>query len=189
LAVIFIVASLPLFLALAAAIWVATGENPIFRHRRIGFAGLPFFCFKFRTMRSSLRLEDILQSDPRLEREWAETRKLANDPRITWIGTVLRRTSLDELPQLFNVLRGDMSIVGPRPIVAEEVKRYGRWFAKYKRMKPGITGFWQVSGRNDCTYRRRVAADVLYYRRKSIAMDVAILLKTLPVVISGKGCY
>jgi UDP-galactose-lipid carrier transferase len=131
----------------------------------------------------------LLRSNPRAAAEWAADRKLASDPRITKIGGFLRRSSLDELPQLLNVLRGEMSLVGPRPIVAAEVARYGRNIEYYYETKPGLTGLWQVSGRNDTGYARRVKLDVWYVRNWSLGHDIAILCKTVPAVFLRRGAH
>lgn len=182
---------LPTLLLLAIAIKLQDGGPVLFGQRRIGRGGRPFVCLKLRTMvlDAQARLDALLESDPQAREEWARDHKLRKDPRITWLGRILRETSLDELPQLINVLRGDMSIVGPRPIVEAEVVRYGRSFRHYCSVRPGITGLWQVSGRNDTTYRRRVALDVLYARSRSLGRDVEILLKTVPAVLLRKGSY
>lgn len=134
-------------------------------------------------------LEELLSSDEMASREWNETYKLKNDPRITSIGKTLRETSLDELPQLWNVLKGDMSIVGPRPIVTDEIKRYGEKFDYYKAILPGLTGLWQVSGRNDIEYSERVDLDVWYVRNWSLWTDIMIILSTIPVLFGKKGAY
>jgi exopolysaccharide production protein ExoY len=135
------------------------------------------------------RLKDLLERDPQARAEWEADHKLRNDPRITRIGHFLRKSSLDELPQFFNVLMGEMSLVGPRPIVADEIVKYGRYFANYCRVRPGITGLWQISGRNDVSYRRRVAMDIAYVRSKSLALDMSILLLTVPRVVARRGSY
>ena len=166
---------------------IATSPGPVlFRHRRVGFNGKHFDCLKFRTMLVDApeRLHHLLESDPMAAREWAETRKLRRDPRITAIGAVLRKSSLDELPQLFNVLKGDMSIVGPRPITDEELERYTASVGAYLACRPGITGLWQVSGRSTTTYDKRVACDAFYAQNWSIALDVKILIVTVPALLS-----
>ena len=127
--------------------------------------------------------------DPELRREWETTFKLRRDPRITALGAFLRKSSLDELPQLFNILKGEMSVVGPRPIVAAEVARYGRWYRDYCNVRPGLTGLWQVSGRNDVNYRRRVALDVAYARRRSLGLYLKIIIATVPAVLLRNGSY
>ena len=128
-------------------------------------------------------------TDFRARAEWDQDHKLRDDPRVTALGRFLRRSSLDELPQLLNILAGEMSVVGPRPIVEAEIRRYGRYFQDYCAVKPGLTGLWQVSGRNDVTYRRRVAMDVLYCRRKSLVLDLKIITMTVPALLSARGCY
>ena len=166
---------------------IVTSPGPVlFRHRRVGFNGKHFDCLKFRTMLVDApeRLHHLLKSDPMAAREWAETRKLRRDPRITAIGAILRKSSLDELPQLFNVLKGDMSIVGPRPITDEELERYTASVGAYLACRPGITGLWQVSGRSTTTYDKRVACDAFYAQNWSIALDVKILIVTVPSLLS-----
>jgi undecaprenyl-phosphate galactose phosphotransferase len=165
------------------------GAPAIFGHRRIGADGRSFTCWKFRSMvpDADKVLERILETDPQLRAEWEREYKLHNDPRITRIGQFLRQTSLDELPQLFNVLKGEMSLVGPRPIVRDEIKRYGAAFHDYMRCRPGITGKWQVSGRSDVDYRTRVGLDRDYARRWSLFNDIAILLLTPMVVLQRRG--
>lgn len=181
----------PLCLLIAAAIYVSDGGPAIFGQRRIGRSGQHFRCWKFRTMRTDAEqvLKALLAQDPNSMREWESAQKLSRDPRITPLGRFLRKTSLDELPQLFNVLRGEMSIVGPRPIVDAEVKRYGRHFDDYCSVRPGITGLWQISGRNDTSYRRRVALDRMYVRSRSLLTNVQIILRTIPAVLSQRGSY
>ncbi len=167
-----------------------TDPGPIlFSQRRVGRAGKIFDCYKFRSMYvgAEQRLENLLAENEQLRSDWELRQKLPNDPRVSVIGRLLRFTSLDELPQLFNVLRGEMSLVGPRPVVPLELQRYGRFATNYCSVRPGLTGLWQVTGRNLTTYRRRVAADVLYARSKSITLDCKILIATIPVVISGRG--
>ena len=181
----------PVMLATALAIYLQDGGPVIFAHRRIGREGRPFRCLKFRSMAKDAeqRLAGLLASDPVARAEWAADHKLRDDPRVTRLGAFLRKSSLDELPQLFNVLRGEMSLVGPRPIVEAEIAKYGRRFAAYCAVKPGITGLWQVSGRNDTTYRRRVAMDCIYAKRRSAAFDLRLMACTVPAVLSRKGCY
>jgi undecaprenyl-phosphate galactose phosphotransferase len=178
----------PLMLAIAWQIR-RDGGPALFRHQRIGAHGRSFPCMKFRTMHvdADALLADILARDPAAASEWEASQKLKDDPRITPIGQVLRRTSLDELPQLINVLRGEMSLVGPRPIVAAEVRFYGRHIADYYQARPGITGLWQVSGRSDTSYPRRVELDVWYVRNWVLWHDIAILLKTVPAVLFRRG--
>ena len=163
----------------------------IYKHRRIGRHGLAFECLKFRTMVPNAEqvLRELLESDPAIKAEWVRDHKLRCDPRVTRIGRFLRRTSLDELPQLWNVMRGEMSLVGPRPVVREELLRYGRNVRAYLSAKPGITGLWQVKGRNDTDYRRRVVLDTYYVRNQNLLLDLYILLKTTRVVLGGSGAY
>jgi lipopolysaccharide/colanic/teichoic acid biosynthesis glycosyltransferase len=167
------------------------GGSVIYRHRRVGKQGRLFECLKFRTMvpDADHTLRELLESDEQLKAEWLQGHKLKRDPRVTPIGHFLRRTSLDELPQLWNVLRGEMSLVGPRPIVREELLRYGRKAGLYLSVKPGVTGLWQTTGRNNTDYRRRVAMDVYYVRNQSFLLDAYILIKTTGVVIEGDGAY
>jgi Undecaprenyl-phosphate galactose phosphotransferase WbaP len=167
------------------------GGPVIYRHRRVGRNGRVFECLKFRTMVPNAEqvLRDVLEKHPELKAEWLRDHKLRNDPRVTALGRFLRRTSLDELPQLWNVVRGEMSLVGPRPVVREELMRYGRNLRVYLSAKPGITGLWQVMGRNDTDYRRRVAMDVCYVRNQNLLLDLYILLKTTRVVLGGGGAY
>lgn len=181
----------PIMVLVALAVFVSDPGPLLFAHRRIGRGGRTFPCLKFRTMvvDSHERLEQLLAESEEARREWELDHKLKNDPRITAIGKILRRSSLDELPQLFNVLRGQMSLVGPRPIVEAEVWRYGRYFSEYCRVSPGITGLWQISGRNNINYRRRVAIDVRYTRIRSFKLDMAILCATVPAVLAARGSY
>ncbi len=178
----------PLFLVLCALIRL-DGGPAFFGHRRIGEGGQRFRCLKFRTMTvdADRVLRELLERDPAARLEWQGTQKLRQDPRVTRIGQVLRKTSLDELPQLLNVLRGEMSLVGPRPIVDAEVARYGDKIAFYYETKPGITGLWQVSGRSNTSYEYRVQVDVWYVRNWTLLHDIAILLKTIPAVLLKEG--
>jgi exopolysaccharide production protein ExoY len=180
----------PLMLVVAVLLSIFDPGPIIFRHRRLGQNGRSFNCLKFRTMvvDSQARLEELLRTDPEARAMWQIHRKLKHDPRITALGRFLRKSSIDELPQLVNVLRGEMSIVGPRPIVEDEIAKYGRYFAHYSSVRPGITGLWQVSGRNDVSYRRRVAMDVVYARRKSLGLNMKIMGLTMPAVVLAKGC-
>lgn len=178
----------PLMLFLA---WLVRrdGGPALFGHMRIGADGKPFKCWKFRSMvpNAGEVLANLLASDPAACEEWEREYKLRNDPRITPLGHRLRVTSLDELPQLINVIKGEMSLVGPRPIVRDEIRRYGLSFAEYCRCRPGITGKWQVSGRNDVDYPTRVSLDRDYAARWSFTGDVMILLRTVLVVVQKKG--
>ena len=179
----------PLMLAIAATIRLTTKDKALFAHRRIGAGGRPFDCLKFRSMvpDAQERLQQILATDPVARQEWEEDFKLENDSRVTWIGRILRKTSLDELPQLLNVLRGDMSLVGPRPVTEAETRRYGHHYEAYKLVRPGLTGLWQVSGRSDTTYEERIALDVTYVRTASFATDLNILARTVRCVLARKG--
>jgi len=186
-----IIALLPLFAACYLLV-ASTSRGPvIFRHRRLGFGGREFECFKFRTMQvdAERRLRDYLDSDPKARREWELNHKLRDDPRITPFGQLMRRSSLDELPQLFNILLGHMSMVGPRPIVESEIAKYREYFGVYASGRPGLTGLWQVRGRNTTSYEQRVAYDVEYLRNWSIWKDVRILLLTVSHVFDGTGAY
>ncbi|WP_371328180.1 sugar transferase [Novosphingobium sp. NDB2Meth1] len=180
---------LPVLLAIALAIKLLDPGPLFFAHQRLGQGGRPFRCLKFRSMTvdAGERLSRLLEADPAARAEWAETHKLRCDPRITPLGRFLRRSCLDELPQLFNVLRGEMSLVGPRPITTAEVVRYGRYFAVYCSMKPGITGLWQVKREDATSYRRRVAFDLAYARSRSLVLNCTILLLTVPSVLRGQG--
>jgi exopolysaccharide production protein ExoY len=181
---------LPALLVIAVIIWGADGASPIFAHQRVGRGRAIFPCFKFRTMVMDAddRLRKFLEQNPVAAEEWRRDHKLRDDPRITRIGRFLRKYSLDEIPQLANVLLGHMSLVGPRPIVEEEQARYGRYLRHYLSVRPGITGLWQVSGRNSVTYRRRVALDTHYARsKKSLRFDLMILTMTIPAVLLAKG--
>jgi exopolysaccharide production protein ExoY len=180
---------LPLFALVALAIKICDPGPVFFHHRRIGKDGREFFCWKFRTMviDAEARLDALLSADPRARSEWAETQKLANDPRVTPLGSFLRKSSLDELPQLINVLRGEMSIVGPRPIVEAEAVRYGQYFALYCLVRPGLTGLWQISGRSDVRYFERVLLDARYVSSKSVLRDLRIIVLTVPCVLAARG--
>ncbi|WP_236621624.1 sugar transferase [Asticcacaulis benevestitus] len=193
-----IVISLSAILFLAPALIVVAilvklqDQGPIFfAQRRIGRDGREFPCFKFRSMRvdAAELLKTLLATDAQARAEWAADHKLRNDPRITALGRFLRKSSIDELPQLFNVLRGDMSLVGPRPIIQAEIVKYGRSFDNYVSVLPGITGLWQVMGRNDVTYNRRVAMDRLFARKRSFLIYIMILVMTVPAVFAQRGSY
>ena len=186
---------LPALLLLIATIALAirlTSPGPIFfSHRRIRGHGRFFSMWKFRTMcvNSSEVMETFLAANPQARAEWRKTHKLKNDPRVTPVGEFLRRTSLDELPQLWNVVTGTMSLVGPRPIVAAEVEKYGEFFADYCLVKPGVTGLWQVSGRSQISYPERVQLDRHYAHHWSLLADLKILLRTLSSVANQDGAY
>jgi lipopolysaccharide/colanic/teichoic acid biosynthesis glycosyltransferase len=193
--VLLVLISLPVTLLLLGAIAAVVKWNspgPVFySHRRIRKGGAFFSMWKFRTMciNSAEVLEDHLAKHPKARAEWNKTHKLRQDPRITPLGLFLRRYSLDELPQLWNVLAGQMSLVGPRPIVAAEVEKYGNCFNCYCGVKPGLTGLWQVSGRSAVSYEKRVALDCEYVTRWSLMRDAWILLKTFSSVVNQDGAF
>lgn len=181
-----------LFSTIIAIFLKLESRDPIlYRQERIGQGGNRFYTWKFRTMihDADAVLTTYLEQHSELREEWERNHKLRNDPRVTWVGKILRRMSLDELPQLWNVLKGEMSLVGPRPIVEQETVRYGDYFGEYLQVLPGITGLWQVSGRNDLSYDERVALDVYYVRQWSVWMDMQIMAQTVGVVLQGKGAY
>jgi Undecaprenyl-phosphate galactose phosphotransferase WbaP len=185
------VVALPL-VAIIAAMIKLTSPGPVFYgQRRYGRGGGPFIAWKFRSMvtNANQALEEHLKSDPSLRQEWTLTQKLKRDPRVTSFGRFLRHTSLDELPQLWNILIGEMSLVGPRPIIASEIARYGEDFALYKKVTPGLTGMWQVSGRNLLSYQQRIGFDVYYVRNWSPWLDLYILACTVKTVLRGDGAY
>ena len=188
-----LVAFIPLFLIVALLIKLSSRGPIFFLQERIGKNNVPFKCIKFRTMYPEAKdiLKNILIKDKNLKKEFEETHKLKNDPRITAIGKLLRKTSLDELPQFINVLRGEMSIVGPRPIVKDEIIKYEENFKKVSSIKPGITGLWQVSGRNNLTYKRRVMLDLNYVENYNLIMDLRILIRTFGVILFplDRGAY
>lgn len=181
----------PILLFIAAWIYYDSPGPVIFKHIRIGKNGKSFPCYKFRSMcvDADAKLAELLANDPEARAEWERDFKLKNDPRITKSGAFLRKTSLDELPQLFNVLRGEMSLVGPRPIIQEELERYGEFVDDYLMVKPGITGMWQVNGRSDTTYDERVQMDSWYVRNWSVWLDFMLLWRTIKAVVAGKGAY
>lgn len=181
----------PILLAIALWIYHDSPGPVLFKHRRVGRNGREFNCYKFRSMcvDADVRLKELLAKNPAAREEWNRDFKLKNDPRVTKSGHFLRRTSLDELPQIFNVLKGEMSLVGPRPIVAAEVPRYGKFIQDYYMVRPGITGMWQTSGRSDIDYAERVAMDSWYVRNWNIWFDAVLLWRTFSVVFSKKGAY
>lgn len=181
----------PILLFIAIWIYKDSPGPVIFKHIRIGKDGKPFPCYKFRSMcvDAKEKLAELLANDPAAREEWERDFKLKNDPRITKSGAFLRKTSLDELPQIFNVLKGEMSLVGPRPIIQEELARYGEYVGDYLMVKPGITGMWQVSGRSDIEYHERVLLDSWYVRNWSVWIDIVMLFKTFAVVAMRKGAY
>lgn len=182
---------LPAMVLIAVLLKVCHGGPVLYRHRRIGRDNREFSCLKFRTMHldSDAKLESYLAQNPEMRAEWESTQKLRKDPRVLGVGRILRLSSLDELPQLFNVIVGQMSLVGPRPIIRSEVHNYGHDFRAYLSVRPGLTGLWQVSGRNNTTYAERVEMDVRYARERTLAFDIGILLRTVKVVLTGHGAY
>lgn len=188
-ALFLIVAFAPLLVLVGVAVKLGSPGPALFGHTRIGFNGKPFKCWKFRTMvkNGDAVLQAHLLKNGDAKREWAATRKLRRDPRVTALGEVLRKYSVDELPQLFNVLLGQMSFVGPRPVVRDELRRYGGGATAYLATRPGITGLWQTSGRSDTSYEDRVALDNRYATQWTAGLDMRILLKTVPVVLGARG--
>jgi exopolysaccharide production protein ExoY len=181
----------PLLIVCSIAVVLSSPGPVLFRHRRVGFNGKPFYCLKFRTMVMDApeRLRQLLDSDAAAAAEWATSCKLHCDPRITSIGNLLRKSSLDELPQLFNVLKGEMSIVGPRPVTEEELVRYSSAVTAYKACRPGITGLWQISGRSTTTYNKRIACDMFYAQNWTVALDVKIIVITIPSLLLHDTAY
>ena len=186
-----IVVLLPLALIIIMIIKIASPGPVLYGHERVGRNGRIFKCLKFRTM--AVNGDELLKThfaaSPSARFEWERSRKLKDDPRVTAIGAILRKTSADELPQLINILRGDMSVVGPRPVIREEICFYGEYAGHYFAARPGLTGLWQVSGRSDVSYEARVDFDRLYCENWSMAKDCAIILRTVPAVLSRRGTY
>ena len=180
---------LPFYMLVSLILLIGEGRPLFFRQLRIGRNGRHFTCLKFRTMapNADKLLSDLLARDPEARKEWAQNQKLACDPRISCVGRFLRKSSLDELPQFWNVVRGEMALVGPRPIIDDEIRHYGEHFEDYISVKPGITGHWQVNGRSTTTYQQRVEMDVDYIRNRSRRRDIGILFKTVRVVLTGHG--
>lgn len=188
-----LIIGLPFFILIGMLIFFTSPGKIIFAHKRVGRGGKTFSCYKFRTMypNADARLKEILATDPKLKVEWEKTFKLKKDPRVTPIGAFLRKTSLDELPQFWNVLKGDLSIVGPRPVIQEEVHKYlGVKAVKILSIRPGLTGPWQVSGQSniDC-YQKRIELDEYYVDNRSIILDLKLIAKTIPVMLFSKGAY
>jgi len=181
----------PLFMMIGALVKSGDGGSILYGHKRIGRNGETFHCLKFRTMveNGDEVLQRHLRDNPEALEEWTATRKLQNDPRVTRVGQILRKLSLDELPQILNIVRGEMSVVGPRPVVSEELDYYGPAAEFYLASRPGLTGLWQVSGRNDVSYAARVAFDAHYVQNWSLATDLAIIIKTVPAVVASRGSY
>ena len=191
--VFFLIAFLPIFIIISFLIKLSSRGPIFFLQERIGKNNIPFKCIKFRTMHPEAKdiLENLLMNDEKLKMEFEQNHKIKNDPRITTIGQFLRKTSLDELPQFINVLKNEMSIVGPRPIVNKEKKKYGNNLKKVLSLKPGITGLWQVSGRNNLTYKTRVKLDLNYIKNYNFLMDIRILIRTIGVILFplDRGAY
>lgn len=179
----------PFMLPIAFMIKRHDGGPALFVQERIGLHGQVFRCYKFRSMvvDAQKQLDELLARCPAARAEWDAEQKLRDDPRITRLGRFLRKTSLDELPQLLNIIKGEMSIVGPRPIIRAEIARYGADFSFYSGVRPGLTGLWQVSGRNDVSYDKRVQLDVQYVREWSIGSDISIIARTVPAILKSRG--
>ncbi len=179
----------PLMLVVGGLTRLHDGESALFSQERVGRGGRLFRCYKIRSMvpDAQARLDGILAADPVAKEEWARHQKLTNDPRITPLGHFIRGSSLDELPQLWNVIKGEMSLVGPRPISVAETVRYGDSFDAYASVRPGLTGLWQVSGRSDIEYDARVALDVTYAQKRTFWGDIKILFQTIPAVMKRRG--
>jgi exopolysaccharide production protein ExoY len=186
-----LIALSPLFLLVAALVRFSDGGSVLYAHRRIGRGGSIFGCLKFRTMveDGDSVLASYFGANPEAKAEWDATRKLRDDPRVTRVGAVLRKLSLDELPQIINILQGHMSIVGPRPVVRDELENYGNAAVFYLKSRPGLTGLWQISGRNDISYDTRVAFDRHYVENWSLILDLRIIIKTVPAVCLARGSY
>lgn len=186
-----LVIALPFLVLLAIALQIDSPGKLFFVQQRVGRGGRMFPCVKFRTMceDAAAVLEEYLARCPSARSEWARDFKLRDDPRVTRLGKTLRKFSLDEFPQLINILLGHMSVVGPRPIISAEIDYYGHYFADYCAVRPGLTGLWQVSGRNDLSYDERVSLDSFYVARKSLAFDISIIFRTIPAVLGARGSY
>ena len=182
---------LPFLLLIALLIKISSPGPAIYSHLRVGMNGKRFTAYKFRTMYndSDKRFKELIESDINIKNEWEANFKLRNDPRVTKIGKILRRTSFDEFPQLINILKGEMSLVGPRPIIEAEIEKYGEDYKRIFSVKPGLTGLWQVSGRSNTNYNERVSYDTYYLQSWSVWLDLWVLLKTFGVVIKGRGAY
>jgi len=183
---------LPVFAMIALIVAITSKGAIVYAHSRVGRGGKKFGCYKFRSMYfdADKRLEELLKNNPELKKEWEKNFKLKNDPRITPIGSFLRKTSLDEFPQFWNVLKGDLSVVGPRPVIQDEiVKYYGDKAAFVLSIRPGLTGLWQVSGRSNTSYDVRVLLDEEYINKQSLALDIKLVLKTIPAMLTSRGAY
>lgn len=182
---------LPFYALLAIIVYADDGGPVFFSQKRRGKDGKYFSCFKFRTMvvDAQSRLNTLLENNPELRDEWARTQKLKCDPRLTSIGGFLRKYSLDELPQMWNIIKGEMSIVGPRPIIDDEVVRYANDIAFYDAVRPGVLGLWQISGRNDTSYDQRVALDREYAEKRTVLGDLMIMIRSVPAILLKRGAY
>lgn len=182
----------PLFILIGLWVKLSSKGPVIYGHERVGRGGTTFKCYKFRTMYvdAEAKLAELLKSDPALKKEWNTYYKLKNDPRVTRIGRLLRKTSLDELPQFWNVLKGDLSVVGPRPVTKEElINEYGPYRSRLLSIRPGVTGPWQVSGRNNLTYADRIKLDMRYINHSSLVWDIKLIFRTIPAMILTRGAY
>jgi len=184
-ALVALIVLFPVFLVVSILVAMSSGFPVTFKQKRVGYRGKPFYIYKFRTMVRNA--EEILKARPELMEEYRKNFKIENDPRISKIGNILRKTSLDELPQFINVLKGDMSLVGPRPIVIPELEKYGEHQDMYMSMRPGCTGLWQCGGRSATTYEERVALDKEYFERAGLRFDLYIILKTIGAIFTGRG--
>jgi lipopolysaccharide/colanic/teichoic acid biosynthesis glycosyltransferase len=191
LAALILVLCAPVMLLTALAIYLEDGGPIFYVQPRVGRYARTFSCLKFSWLMldAETRIDSVLSACPQAQAQWSANRKLTRDPRVTRVGRVIRRRSLDELPQLINVLKGDMSVVGPRPIMLDERKLYGRRLGLYTQARPGITGLWQVSGRGDASFRSRIAMDMVYLRGRRLRLDLTILARTVPAVLWGRGSY
>lgn len=182
---------LPLFMLIPLLIKTTSPGPVLYGHKRIGRNGQHFQCFKFRTMvtNGDEVLAELLSRSEEAKLEWNASRKLKHDPRVTWVGHVLRKSSLDELPQFYNIICGDMSVVGPRPVIDDELRLYGEYADHYCSVRPGLTGLWQVSGRSDVSYEHRVRLDHAYVSSRTVIGDIVIIWKTIPAVICRRGTY
>jgi Undecaprenyl-phosphate galactose phosphotransferase WbaP len=182
---------LPILLFIALLVKITSRGPVLYGHKRLGKDGKPFVAYKFRSMvvDADDRLRKLIESNPEMKKEWEESHKLKNDPRVTAIGKLLRRTSFDEFPQLLNILKGEMSFTGPRPVTEDEVKKYGEDFNRIFSVKPGLTGLWQVSGRSDSDYAARISYDTYYLQSWSVWLDIWVIYKTFGAVVRGRGAY
>lgn len=182
----------PIFLLIGLIVRLTSRGQVIYSHKRVGRGGKLFKCYKFRSMYADAdeKLQELLASDSELRAEWEQTRKLKKDPRITPFGRFLRKTSLDELPQFWNVLRGDLSVVGPRPVLESEIEQYfGPKAHKILSIRPGLTGLWQTCGRSDTSYEDRIRLDESYVNKRSLALDLKLVAKTVPIILLARGAY